>query len=332
MTNMEKWNYIVHNYEKFKSSQEAKIQQSWEDMICPLFLNFDDKEIKSQDSVNMGTAKKADIVIQKGGNDVVVFELKQYSMPCAKGEGQLLSYLNQLKTVKLGVLVCDHLYVYDFDLNKKNEDNAKNKLEITFREGNPNGEKFIALFSKENFDIEKIREWIHRQLEEQAKNKARRKQMQSIREQLNEEIIRNALENYLSRNEDESLVKEALQNCQFYWKFPNSINSNMPSHLKTSEKIFKPTNAFSVQDDNIKKEYQNYLAKNGYALTTINNYCNAMKKVLQKENCSWEELKGIANEITPEYCAGGPKADLGKENNHAVLASLKQFRNFVNGE
>ena len=85
--------------------------------------------------------------------------------------------------------------------------------------------------------------------------------MQSIREQLNEEIIRNALENYLSRNEDESLVKEALQNCQFYWKFPNSINSNMPSHLKTSEKIFKPTNAFSVQDDNIKKEYQNYFTK-----------------------------------------------------------------------
>ena len=60
--------------------------------------------------------------------------------------------------MNLGVVVCDKLYLYDYDFTQK--ENAYAEVEIPFEENNEDGAKFVELFSKDNFDKQKISDFI----------------------------------------------------------------------------------------------------------------------------------------------------------------------------
>ena len=155
MSYADSWNKIVAQVKKNISAKEEIVQNAWE-MLFSMVFNYSDSEIDSQRSVKMGVmAKRADIVIKNGAEDLFVVELKRHVLH--EGQEQLFSYLNQLK-VDLGVLACDKLYIYDYDFTSKEE--AFSALEIPFEQDNSNGVRFVELFSKENFDKEKIRAFI----------------------------------------------------------------------------------------------------------------------------------------------------------------------------
>ena len=155
MKTAELWNKIVSQYNKIRNSKEEVVQASWELLFSTLF-NYSDSEIDSQRPVQMGsTPKYPDIIIKNQNGDLFVVELKQHTLH--KGHEQLISYLNQLK-VNIGILVCDKLYIYDFDYTAK--ENAYSVLEIPFTQDNPNGSRFVELFSKDNFDKQKIKDFI----------------------------------------------------------------------------------------------------------------------------------------------------------------------------
>ena len=186
MFNTELWNKIVSQYNKNKNCKEEIVQASWELLFSTLF-NYADSDIVAQKPVQMGVeTKRADILITHGNEDLFVVELKRHTLH--EGQGQLFSYLNQLK-IDIGVLVCDKLYIYDFDYTKRDDNYAF--VEINFTPDNPDGEMFVELFMSENFDKQKIKNYIRNK--NQSKNN-----VDLIRRALNNESILQILKNHFT--------------------------------------------------------------------------------------------------------------------------------------
>ncbi len=204
MTYAEAWNKIVGYYEKHSTALEEKIQTVWEDSVFSAILNYDTTEIDSQRTVQMGSTKKMDIVVRKDEKDVCVAELKRHTASVSDGgQAQLFSYLNQLKSVDIGILVCNKLYIYDYDFTKQDAENWQNRLEIPFERDNPDGAKFVELFSKENFDAKNIKEYI-RTKRKNSEN------ITSILEEISETLVRATLKKYFMERFSEGDVETAL--------------------------------------------------------------------------------------------------------------------------
>lgn len=203
MTYAEAWNKIVGYYEKHGTALETTIQTVWEDSVFSAILNYDTTEIDAQRAVQMGATKKADIVVRKDGKDVLVAELKRHIASVSDGgQAQLFSYLNQLKSVDIGILVCNKLYVYDFDFTKQDAENAENRLEIPFERDNPDGAKFVELFSKENFNAQNIKEFIKSQRQE-------KQEVSAIRGEITVGLIKGLLKKHFMQTYAEDAFEQA---------------------------------------------------------------------------------------------------------------------------
>lgn len=133
MTDQEIWNEIVDSYDSNLNESENIIQHEWEKHILPKYLCYKKDDINSQYPLKMGsTNKKLDILLEHNRQKLCVLELKQHTLTKVAGQDQLISYLRQLSNVKLGILVCDKLFVYHFDIhNIKNNELAH--IEIPFK-------------------------------------------------------------------------------------------------------------------------------------------------------------------------------------------------------
>ena len=180
------WNEIVSQFKKNISSKEDIVQNTWE-MLFKWCFGYLDSDIDAQRSVKMGVmTKRADIVIKNQSEDLFVVELKRHLLH--EGQEQLFSYLNQLK-IDLGILVCDNLYIYDYDFTTK--ENNYSVLEIPFEPDNPNGIRFVELLSKENFNKQMIKDFIKAGNEEiKVENE--------IKKELTPYLIKTLLKNYFS--------------------------------------------------------------------------------------------------------------------------------------
>ncbi len=156
MEYMNKWNSIVEVVRKNYTAKEELVQQSWE-FLFQFVFGYAVSEIDAQRAIKMGSTErgKPDIILCKDGEEIFVVELKRHIKH--DGREQLFSYLDRLK-MNLGVVVCDKLYLYDYDFTQK--ENAYAEVEIPFEENNEDGAKFVELFSKDNFDKQKICDFI----------------------------------------------------------------------------------------------------------------------------------------------------------------------------
>ena len=187
MSYVELWNEIVSEYDDNLKRHEDIVQKTWE-MLFKLCFKYSKSEIDPQRPVQMGsTPKYPDIIIKNDNEDLFIVELKRHALH--EGQEQLFSYLNQLK-VDLGVLVCDNLYVYDYDFTAKTD--AYSVLEIPFAKDDSNGARFVELFSKENFDKQKIKDFIN---EGNAKKQAE----SDVRNELSSELAVRLLKNYFAK-------------------------------------------------------------------------------------------------------------------------------------
>lgn len=206
MANSDIWNEIVDLFHDNQSENERIIQYAWEKMVLPKYLGFDKSEIDSQRRLRIGsTDKKIDIMLKEDGKDFCVIELKQHSHSKDNGgQAQLFSYLNQLKKIKLGVLVCEKLYVYAFDY--KLDDREQAFVEIPFEEDDENGIAFVAFFQKQELDLDKIIEWVNekdkerRSIEEQREKE--RDVVEKIKSEITDNLIKGLLRNYFVQKLD----------------------------------------------------------------------------------------------------------------------------------
>ena len=182
------WNTLVFHYNRNFDKKEDIVQNSWEVLLSTNFGYLVDTEIKPQYPVKMGSSiKLADIVVERNDDDkLFLMELKRHTLH--DGEKQLFSYLNQVKT-EIGILVCDKLYVYDFDYTQKSE--KYSYVEIDFTQGNPDGIKFVELFTSSNFDRQKIKDFI-------AQKNQSKENIALIRKDLTDDFVKEAVKNHLA--------------------------------------------------------------------------------------------------------------------------------------
>lgn len=200
MTNSDIWNEIVELFHDNLSKDEKIIQNDWEKMILRNYLGFGKTDIDSQRRLRIGaTDKKLDIMLKNDGHDFCVIELKQHCHSKNDGgQAQLFSYLNQLKKIKLGILVCDKLYVYAFDY--KLDDNEQAFVEIPFKEDDENGLAFVGFFQKQELDQDKIVDWVnekHRErLEDERQREKEREIVEKIKSEITDDLIKDLLRHH----------------------------------------------------------------------------------------------------------------------------------------
>lgn len=266
MSYMIDWNKIVSQYNKIRNCKEEIVQASWELLFSTIF-NYSDSEIDAQRAVQMGSSPKyPDIIIKNNNEDLFVVELKQYTLHI--GQEQLFSYLNQLK-IDIGILICDKLYIYDFDYTKREENYSF--VEIDFKPDNPDGEKFIELFMSDNFDKQKIKEFIR--IHNQSKNN-----IDLIRKELNAENLMQILKNHFYEKYPETDVEEALRDYEIVLQH---------KFLETSQLVSSDIDIYSDKE-HIEYFYKNQnLSKRKLVLNVIKDY------VTKHPQITFEELKTL---------------------------------------
>lgn len=188
------WNYLVSEYKKNFDAQEDKIQTLWESYFAmPFIFNYSDSDdIDSKRSLHIGSKEREipDIILRANHKDLCIVELKRYTLPKTTDyEKQLLNYMSHTDMrLSIGVLICKSINVYYYN----QATNEQECLEIPFEEESTFGEKFVELFSKDNFSEEKIKLFIREQNES-------RNTEEKIKAEINVELIKQLLEDHFNK-------------------------------------------------------------------------------------------------------------------------------------
>lgn len=199
----EKWEFLVDCYNKNKNAPEQRIQRDWENLFVEIFgYSKLLKEVDSQRSIQIGSTVRTipDIIIHnKEQGDLFVVELKRHTL--TTGTEQLFSYLKLLK-VDLGVLICNKIYLYDYDITK--DDDKQAFVEIAFTKDNPDGIKFVELFSKGSFNRQNVKDFIQ-------KRKKEKDNIHAIQQKVTAEFVRQILQEQLAVTYSQTEIEQALK-------------------------------------------------------------------------------------------------------------------------
>jgi hypothetical protein len=217
MTSNEKWNLICDYFEKNRYSPEQKIQTVWESIFSEL-LNYSrlENEVERHRNIKIGSTERVitDIIIRTQESDLFIVELKQSSISVNNGMvQQLISYLKQLHN-DLGILICDKMYIFDYDYQKNDEE--QNKIEIEFIKDDPDGIEFVELFSKYDFNKDAIKKFI------QNKNETNIN-IQIIKKEISIELIHDLLLKHFLGRFDKKLFNEAIKCFDISVSIKNSV-------------------------------------------------------------------------------------------------------------
>lgn len=156
---------------------------------------------------------KSDIVLSKDEKKECVIELKKATL--AKGRDQLFSYLNQIRTISIGVLACKNLHIYYYDFTSIDPNDARPNIEIPFKKNNPDGEKFVELFNYDSFNREYVKKWIISRYEEirnaRLKEENSKKNIETICGDLSNQLVLNLLkQHFVNKGFSENDITAAL--------------------------------------------------------------------------------------------------------------------------
>ncbi|WP_296012121.1 hypothetical protein [uncultured Treponema sp.] len=219
---IEDWNLLVAQHSQFYNQPECKIQVLWETYFSEIFgFSKLSNEIDSQRKLHIGSTDREipDIILKNGTKDLFIVELKQYSLLKNDDfEKQLLNYMSHTDLrLSIGILVCEKLYLYFYN----HSDNKNDCLEIPFENDNELGIKFMELFNKNNFDVEKARDFI--QSESKNKNDASK-----IKKEISAELVKQLLIQHFSKDYDKDVVESALKDFSFICSERKNVNSGTP--------------------------------------------------------------------------------------------------------
>lgn len=243
MTIVEKWNLLISHVQRKSFAKETEVQQLWENIFADADLfgySRFNGEIDSQRTIHIGSYDRTvpDIIIRESINkrDLFVVELKQYSSIFdIKYKEQLFSYMRLLR-LNIGVLICNKIYVFVLD----HDDNEKS-IEITFTKDNPDGCKFVELFSKMNYSENSVRKFIE-------KNKELKSHVQEIQANLQPHSVIDIIKSHLSSNYSEEEIEIALKNIQITISF-NAQMQATPKSLSPIETQLSPSRTYVSTSD-----------------------------------------------------------------------------------
>ena len=244
MTSTQKWNSIVDLHSKHFNDSEQIIQSIWETVFSEIFgYSRLRNEIEKHRQIRLGSTERiiADIIIKNEDIDIFIVELKQHNMKHDSGmELQLLSYLKQLR-LNTGILICDKIYIYDYDINK--DDNEQIKAIIEIVKDNPNGVRFVEIFSKGSVNSANIKEFI-------SLCNISYFNVEKIKDELTSDLVNKLLKEYFSGKYNEYDYEQAVSAFSINILLENSlIKKNALSDtartvFREDSNIYKPTYEF----------------------------------------------------------------------------------------
>lgn len=275
MSNIDKWNKIVLQYQNNYSQEEYKLQSLWE-KIFEQYLHYYslDNEIETHRTIRLGSSDRVvpDIILKKDNKDLIVVELKKSNINFNENYvHQLFSYLKQLK-VSVGILITNKIHLFLYDYTK--DDICQKSVEIEFIENNSLGEKFVDLFEKNNLDLNLIKNFI-------INNYKNQEDFFKIKSLTNEKFIKDILtEHYAKCGFNEIAIEN----------FIKSINITIKN---INEKVNKLNNLINENTNKV------YPLKQLQKLKSYNLDKNEALMILQKNDISISNHVTFANLNTP---------------------------------
>lgn len=199
------WNYLVSEYKKNLDAKEDKIHTLWESYFAmPFIFNYSNNDdIDSKRSLHIGSTNREipDIILRSNHEDLCIVELKRYSLPKNTDyEKQLLNYMSHIDMrLSIGVIICKTINIYYYNHATNNQE----CLEIPFEEDSESGEKFVELFTKENFSEENIIRFIKEQNESKILE-------EKIKSETTVALIKQLLIEHFSEKIDTELVTKVI--------------------------------------------------------------------------------------------------------------------------
>ena len=147
------WNKIVDQYIININEKDLQIQSSWKSLFCELLGYAESDFVFSRYVTIKNRSCRPDMIVTNGEEDLFIVEYRNKSF--TTGEQNILILLQELK-INLGILLCNNLYIYNYNDNF----DAYSVLEIPLEKNKSTGNEFIQFFSKKNFDKKLIEEFI----------------------------------------------------------------------------------------------------------------------------------------------------------------------------
>lgn len=240
-SSMEKWNTIVDIVKKNNSASESILQNKWENIFAEIFgYSRLSNEIESQRNVQIGSSQRIipDIIIRKSSEnkDLFIAELKvttaKHDDGTINARNQLFSYLKQLE-LDIGLVICDKIYIFYYQ--RRINDNEQIYIEIPFIKDSKTGENFVELFSKNNYNEEKIIKFI-------AEIKNKQLDAEKIKDELNIALLEKLTKEYFYEKYDNNIVDSILEKYTFNVERISKVvrpfqESNNASFQQSTKKI-----------------------------------------------------------------------------------------------
>jgi hypothetical protein len=232
-------------------------------------------------SYQLGSTKKSlrpDFLIKSSETDekLLVIEIKKpKTLFSLQNQTQLSTYMRQFK-LPFGLLIGPQIQIfYDGQLNP--EDNAVLIGNIEFKRGSKEGEMFVQLFSKEDFNLQELHDYAEEQL--RLRNRAAEviKLTRRITSSDFTSHVTELIKHDLAESFENDLIEEALQNVQI--RLSTRVDNAMPDPVPVSanRKITEQTKKSNALHDSTRYILNGngiHLAKNRFVLECVREYIN----------------------------------------------------------
>ena len=219
MTAEEKWNMMVRYHSGNRKPAKWRMQNFWEATL-PLILDYSPSRGDVDVKPNLTVARKIiipSIIIKAGGKGLFVVEIKRHNKPLDKGrQAQMLDCL-KASQISTGVLICSKLYLFAYDYTKS--DDELNVAEIEFRQSNPDGIRFVEMFSRNTFDEADIKAFV-------SKRHEFKRNIEQIKTELNADLAITLFRDHFTKNYGSAEFDQAIE----------ELNIEITPRQKTKEK------------------------------------------------------------------------------------------------
>ena len=245
-----------------------------------------DIQIRPNHKFGSAGSLRPDFVISSSekGKDLFVIEIKQPSLPLNTDfQEQLFSYMRQLK-LEYGLLIGQAIQLF-YDGNLSDSINPVLVETIEFEKDNPKGQKFVELFSKDNFSFDSLQEFALDYLKRiNRKSEQRKLHKRILSTEYQSELIELIKQDLLTQH-DAELIDNVLQEISI------SITSSKNIEIKTP--TYQPSVIQNAQRTTTREyDYTKY-SFNGLLLGKGRFVLEVVKEYLKRNPLTFGELKHV---------------------------------------
>lgn len=292
------WNEIC--FELKTCIHNNVLEKEYENTVCNCLLLLGWKkfrgEILTQYPIQTGHENKyADIVVQQDNVEQFVIEIKRPNHILQKeDEKQLFSYMRLLKhQVKFGLYVGDKILLYYDDV--ASQQFPEQVLSLDIEENNPDGLKFVELFSKDSFSVQALTDFCKEQKAIFQKQKQIQNEIAKILSDTDGKIFKDALkEKYLNEGYSAEWADSVLNQIDVETSpaIKRAIKTDTIQPLQQSK--------LNIEQPITTHDKTKYGFLGSHPMSKRQFVLNVIKHYVTENSKSYDELSKILNALKPD--------------------------------